>query len=166
MLQGVKPLEMRIKLAAAMVALALGGLGLTWQGNRERKALQAAPLSVVIEGRTMTLNAHVWRDFMPGRNTPDGSPLMVSADLSAADGRPTPKTLRPTRLWVLCGDKVWSVRPSIEQLPPPHDVALHMMTRTGPKWGPGPEVDVVVSITDGRHEWRLRVPRIKIERTS
>ncbi|BAZ17008.1 hypothetical protein NIES4071_88860 [Calothrix sp. NIES-4071] len=93
--------------------------------------LQTAPTKVTIDGRTYTLNAYVWRDFMPSVGTSNKG-LMANVNLVPDDGNPVLASLRVDKLWVINGTEIWETNTP--------------NTRSGPQWQPGAKVDVVVQI--------------------
>ncbi|MCX6843256.1 MAG: hypothetical protein NTX53_13340 [candidate division WOR-3 bacterium] len=128
-------------------------------------ALAAAPERVEIDGREYTLAANLWRDFMP-MAPPDGESLIAALKVSPADAMPPSADLAIDHVWVLNGEKQWSVavvRPSgAGQLPASQ---LEQSVRNGPKWGPGITVDVVVRLRQGKRTWLVRQAGVTIKRT-
>jgi hypothetical protein len=136
------------------------------------KDLRNAATEVVLDGRSLSLSAFPWRDFMPSTlSAPDGSPMMVVVKVSTSDKKPFPSGVRMDRVWVLFGEQVWETSELRAQVKtPPYNKDLWVncsdspvceaTAREGPKWGPGVFVDVVVRLTDkeGRHHL-LRVPK-------
>jgi hypothetical protein len=129
------------------------------------KDLRNAPTEIVLDGRSLSLSAFPWRDFMPGTlNGPDGSPMMVALKVATTDKKPFPSGVRMDRAWVLFGEQVWETSKVRDQLnSPPYEKdswiacsdspACETTLRDGPKWGPNVFVDVVVRLTDkeGQH---------------
>ena len=127
--------------------------------------LRSAPTEVVLDGRSLSLSAYPWRDFMPSTlPAPDGSPMMVVLKIATSDKKPFPSGVRIDRAWVLFGEQAWEAsefRARVKS--PPYDKdswincgdspVCEATARDGPKWGPGVFVDVVVRLTDkeGRH---------------
>lgn len=135
------------------------------------KALRNARTEVVLDGRSLSLSAYPWRDFMPGTGPADGSPMMVALKVATSDKKPFPSGVRMDRAWVLFGEQVWETSKLRDQMKsPPNEKdswiscsdspVCETTARNGPKWGPGVFVDVVVRLTDkeGRHHL-LRVPK-------
>src|SRR5687768_7253591 len=72
------------------------------------KNLRSAPTTVAVDGRSLSLSAYPWRDFMPSTiPTPNGSPMMVALRVSTSDQKPFPNDVRIDRAWVLFGEQVW-----------------------------------------------------------
>jgi hypothetical protein len=127
--------------------------------------LRKARTEVVLDGRSLSLSAYPWRDFMPGTvNGPDGSPMMVGLKVATTDKKPFPSGVRLDRVWVLFDEQVWEVSEfRARRKSPRYDEdswincaalpACEVTIRDGPKWGPGVFVDVVVRLRDkeGRH---------------
>ncbi len=142
------------------------------------KDLQSAPPEVVIDGRSLSLSAYPWRDFMPGTSAGgDGSPMMVVVKVATSDKKPIPSGVRMDRVWVLFGEQVWETSELRDQpKTPPYNKDLwvncsdlpvcEVTARGGPKWGPDVFVDVVVRLTDneGRHHL-LQVPKQYVNAT-
>jgi hypothetical protein len=126
------------------------------------ETLRSAPATVVIDGRSLSLSAYPWRDFMPSTiPAPNGTPMMVALRVSTSDKTPFPNNLRIDRAWVLFGEQVWETS-EFRHLKTPgknswiecsESPMCEATARGGPKWGPDVLVDVVVRLTDkeGRH---------------
>lgn len=102
--------------------------------------LLSAPEQIEIYGRICTLETYLWRDFMPGPNTPpDGKPLIALIRIIAIDLLPFPSTIDANRLWVINGQEAWETEFSDEEIPtsPNRKHQLEKIARNGPKWGPG-----------------------------
>lgn len=126
--------------------------------------LRSAPTSIVVDGRTLTLRANLWRDFMP-ISPPDGQPLAAVLQVQPATGTTVPASLHATAVFVVLGGDAWTAsaleeRPRSETAP-----AYEVVARGGPKWGPDVNVDVVVRLTDGSRSWLLRAPGQRISGT-
>ncbi len=129
------------------------------------KDLRNAPAEIVLDGKSLSLTAFPWRDFMPGTSHGgEGSPLMVGLKVTASGAKPFPSGVRIDRAWVILGEQIWEVSNLRTQLKSPSDnqdgwincsesLGCQATIREGPKWGPGVNVDVVVRLTDkeGQH---------------
>lgn len=137
--------------------------------------LRTAPTEVVLDGRSLTLWAYPWRDFMPGLwQRPDGSPLMVVFKIATSDKKPLPGGVRPDGAWVLFGEQAWEIsnlRRNVAQVPDNQNLSgtwiacpvsplCEFTIRDGPRWGPRVLVDAVVRFADkdGQH-YLLRAPK-------
>jgi hypothetical protein len=140
------------------------------------KDLRSAPTVVVLDNKSLSLSAYLWRDFNPMQGA-NGSPLMVTFKLAGADKKPIPSGVRMDRAWVLLGDEIWEASDLRGRIPaqvPAKDSWINCSAlpvcgttvRDGPKWGPGVSVDVVVLLTDseGKHYF-LQAPKRYITRT-
>jgi len=128
--------------------------------------LAAAPTSVVLGGKTLVLDASLWRDFMPIA-PPDGRPLVTVMQVRADDGSAVPATVVANMVWVLNGADVWSTLPREERSRNETAPIYELVARDGPKWGPGITVDVVVHLHDqSGHDALLRVAGRPINGTS
>jgi hypothetical protein len=132
--------------------------------------LRNAATEVVLDGRSLSLSAYLWRDFNPS-SPPDGTPMIAVLKVATFDKKPFPSGVRMDRAWVLFGEQVWETSEFRDQVKsPPYDKdswincsdspVCEATARNGPKWGPGVFVDVVVRLTDkeGRHHL-LQVPK-------
>jgi hypothetical protein len=106
--------------------------------------LQAAPLSVTVDGVSVSVTAYAWRDFMPTTTSPDHS-LSVSLTLHVADGAALPSDLTVDASWALNGSTVW-VGPSLSEGAFQRDPTM----RGGPAWDIGSTVTAVLRLRDGR----------------
>ena len=103
--------------------------------------LRGAPSEVKLDGITYTLEAYIWRDFMPDIDTVTNKGLMASIKLKLTDNTPIPSTLKITRLWILNKDYIWMPEPlRITQLT--SDV-IEIYASEGPLWEAGIKVRVV-----------------------
>ncbi|HEY8185890.1 MAG TPA: hypothetical protein VIF64_07460 [Pyrinomonadaceae bacterium] len=140
--------------------------------------LRNAPTEIVMDGRSLSLSAYLWRDFMPS-SPPDGKPMIAVFKVATSDKKPFPSGVRTDWAWVLFGEQMWEASELKEQLEGPYcqdssgkgikcpdSPVLISIARDGPKWGPGVFVDVVVRLTDkeGRH-YLLRGPKQYVLRT-
>jgi hypothetical protein len=141
--------------------------------------LRNAPTEVVLDGRSLSLSAYLWRDFMPSYPpAPDGQPMIAVLKVATSDKKPFPSGVRMDRAWVLFGEQMWETsefRARVKGLPYSKDSWINCsdspvceaVARDGPKWDPGVFVDVVVRLTDkeGRHHL-LRVPKQCVKATA
>jgi len=127
--------------------------------------LRAAPDTLVVNGRRLSLSAYLWRDFMP-ISPPDGKPLMAVLTISAADSATIPSSLVCDAVWVIYQHEIWK---AWLEIPPPGGVKPNQISRTardGPRWGPNVYVDVIVRVIDASGASRLlRAPHQWIGRT-
>ncbi len=128
-------------------------------------SLSAVSERVEINGREYALAASLWRDFMPTA-PPDGESLIAALKVSPLDKMPPPADLVIDHVWVVDGEKQWSVavgQPgSTGQTPA---IRLEQSVRNGPKWGPGIKVDVVARLRQGKQMWLVRQAGVSIKRT-
>jgi hypothetical protein len=110
----------------------------------EAPALSAAPMQTTVAGTTLTLDAHAWRDMMPG-DPPQG--LSVQATLRSVGG-PIPAGVTMDRAYVVRDDRVWET-PFTDEKCPSGPSFQERMARDGPMWGDMrrvERVDVIVRI--------------------
>jgi hypothetical protein len=126
--------------------------------------LRGAAENVTLGGVTLSLEAHLWRDFMP-LSPPDGKPLVAVLFIKAADGSPIVTDVRADAAWVVYGDFVWACS-EVERQNLGGE-RRRFAIRGGPKWGPGVTVDVIVRVRDDEGHVALVLSRGRfIERTS
>jgi len=146
--------------------------------------LRRAPTEVVLDGKSLSLSAYPWRDFMPTISDiplgPDGKPMAVVLKVTTSDRKPLPSGVRADRVWVLFGEQVWEIselKQHAKGIPSNKDSreewincpdlpVCEFTVRDGPKWGPGDFVDVVVRLTDkdGRR-YLLQAPKQLVKRS-
>ena len=119
--------------------------------------LRSTPTTISTDGRTLRLDAELWRDFMPV-SPPNGKPLTVIARVTALGGAPVPPTVRATEIVVVQGEEVWRTAAREERSRAETAPAYEIVGRDGPKWSPGTRVDVIVVVTNGSRTWHLRAP--------
>ena len=125
------------------------------------KELRNAPAEIVLDGKSLSLSAYLWRDFSPG---PFGErPLMVAVKVATSDKQPFPSRVRIDRIWVLFGEQIWASdfrgraqSPSLNKegwIYCSDSPVCEASARGGPTWSPGVLVDVVVRLIDkeGKH---------------
>ena len=131
---------------------------------RDLAELRVATTTAVVGGRSLSLEAYLWRDFQPS-SPPNGKPLVAIARIRSVDGTEIPTSTRVVGLWVINGGDVWAASPREEQQRVPA-AEFDVVARDGPKWGPGIEVDVIVAVRDGAGAVSLvRAPARRINRT-
>ncbi len=106
----------------------------------ERDAIQGAPSTATVASTKLTLDGTVWRDSMPGADSPG---VLASVTVSTVDKSAMPANLVLSRLFVVRGSEVWVSGLADEgQWAPPGSVAR--MARGGPDWPGRGTVDIVV----------------------
>jgi hypothetical protein len=126
--------------------------------------LAAAPTRVVLAGKSLSLDASLWRDFMP-ISPPDGESLIAVLQVRTEDGE-VPSTVRADMVWVLNGADTWSTAPREEHSRQETAPVYELVARDGPKWGPGITVDVVVRLHEaGGRDSLLRAANRLIQGT-
>ncbi len=156
---------LRISLAAVCSAW-ISGCGGTPTSPTEipTSRLLSAPTRIVADGKTLTLAAFVWRDFMPPAPAV-GRPLQGVLRIATDDGSPVAATVAVDTSWVIHNAEVWAA--TVEQQPRA-DTAPHfeVVVRDGPQWGPNVTVDVVVRLRDSAgSQFLLRAAGQKIGAT-
>ena len=153
-------------LACALVAVtSCASDGPTSPGSVSIAELTAAPTSVVVAGKTLTLASQLWRDFQP-ISPPDGKPLIGALQVRTSDGSAVSDSVQADAVWVVMGTQVWSGHPREER--PRRETApvYELVARDGPKWGPDVNVDVVIRLRDAANrDVLLRAPNQPIRGT-
>jgi hypothetical protein len=104
--------------------------------------LRAAPETLFVDGKGVTAQAFVWRDFMPS-TPPEGTPLLGDVDLLPVGSGELPNA-SDLFVWVVNGTEVWVGALEHEGPGPSGGERYHFAG--GPRWGPGTKVDVVVGL--------------------
>lgn len=125
------------------------------------KELRDAPTEIVLDGRSLSLSAYLWRNFMPGNRD---SSLMMGLKVATSDKQAFPSGVRLDRAWVLFGEQIWEVLPfrgRFKDFPNKEGwikcsdspVCEVPSVRGGPTWSRGALVDVVLRLIDreGKH---------------
>ena len=157
---------MRNLLAVATVCLSLACGGSNPIGPQVLPVgdLTSAPLRATLGGKSLTLVASLWRDFMP-ISPPDGKPLAGVLRVQTEDGSNVPADVAADTAWIVRGAEVWATfvarQPGRSGAP-----AYEVTFSDGPKWGPDEAVDVVIRLRDGAgHVSLIRAPQQVIGRT-
>jgi len=111
--------------------------------------LLAVADTVRFHGSTFTLQADLWRDFMPGPDRPpEGRPLIGVIFVTATDSSALDAGLNADAIWLINVDKVWRSWLSHEAVPEDllRQNRLVRYLRGGPTWGPSIAVEVVVRL--------------------
>jgi hypothetical protein len=124
--------------------------------------LRSAPEMLDLAQQDYSLEAYLWRDFMPIAPS-DGRPLVAVARLASLDQEPIPGDVELVYLWVVNGNRVWSTTFSDGVETP--DNVIQRYAYNGPKWGPGISVDVVVGVKIDSTLRLVRAPAQPIYRT-
>ena len=162
-----KPSEnLVVSIASVALALVTGceDLGVAVPPTLPVETLLAAPETLVVQNRTLTLSTNLWRDFMP---SPDGdrSQLIALVYVEAVDPAPLPAGVSSDAVWIVSGKEVWKSFFSDEPRPPgeqrPNRICA--IARDGPRWNGN--VDVIVRVLDGHGKaFLLRAARQNIGR--
>ena len=127
------------------------------------KELRNASTEIVLDGKSLSLSAFLWRDLSPG---PVGyiRPLLGSLKVTTSDKKAFPSGVRMERAWILFGEQIWEVpdfRFRGRRLSDNKEMQIMCSVSTGceisfaegPQWSPGVFVDVVVRLIDkdGKH---------------
>ena len=150
--------------SAALVAAGCGGSP-TAPDSVTPSALLTTPTSVVVEGKTLTLGAALWRDFMPLVAPGDGSSMISVMRVQTEDGSAVPAAITADTVWLVRSTDVWSGIPREERARDAGASSFEIVARDGPKWDVGAAVDVVVQLRTGGGVVRLRRPNQVVQAT-
>jgi hypothetical protein len=114
------------------------------QEVRDIEELKSAPSKIMIDGKSLTLEVYIWRDFMPTTDTFVNTGIMGSIKIKTSDSTQIPASLTVTKLWILNKDSVWETKPVRTNFLAP-DV-LEIFVSRGPSWDKGIKTDVVTEI--------------------
>jgi len=127
--------------------------------------LLTAPEDLLINNREYILESCLWRDFQP-ICPPDGQPLIGVIIVIATDSLQFPSSLDADHVWVINGNDVWDTELINRYSPYGQEYKIVKRTKdSGPKWGPGIYVDVVVQLIDDDSTYLLRASNQYIIRT-
>lgn len=101
---------------------------------------------ITIGSHEYSLEAYLWRDFMP-ISPPDGRPLIALNWIVSNDSTPVPASIGMVNQYVINNDYVWVAEYESTNGSIP-DYKMEKISRNGPKWGPGIKVDVISRIRD------------------
>lgn len=104
--------------------------------------LKNSPEAVMTGNNTLTIDAFLWRDFMPGTGSSEnGSPLYCVVELKNSQDLDLHGNITLKRVYVINGNELWNSVLTEQD----HGLA-HIVTgyaNGGPIWGPDIQVDVV-----------------------
>lgn len=126
------------------------------------KALESVPESVLIDGKTLMLNAELWRDFMPSVGKEERS-LRAAVSISTKEGESLPTDLVFNRMVVLNADSIWVK--TIVNSERSDAIRVKANTTGGPEWKPESEVDVVIEFMHMGKAYKLRQNSVQIRAT-
>ncbi len=121
--------------------------------------LRLSPTTVNINGSALTLDAYVWRDFMPPTDT-DGDPMRSTVTLNLISGPEILNEVHLVRQYIVYENEVW-----VADL---QDLSIGSSTYqgtsiNGPKWGPNVTVDVILEFTYDGKTYKIQAPNQNIE---
>lgn len=108
--------------------------------------LSTAPSEVQIGDQRLTLEASLYRDFMPFY-PPGGPPLNAVVKVIAMDSTAIQPGIEACCLWAIYRNEVWAAY-LIGENRAAEPFVLNRYATGGPKWEPGVFADVVVGVTD------------------
>lgn len=129
------------------------------------EGLAAVPAVVSIAGVSLRVDTVLWRDFQP-ISPPDGQPLIAAALVQAVGSMALPEGLVAKRIAIVHGRTAWVVPVVEEYRREQGESRFEVIARTGPKWGPGVAVDVILQLQDAEgRTYLLRAANQMIKRT-
>lgn len=108
------------------------------------KATQTSTL----DGISLTVDAFVWRDFQPTIPQNGKNGILSSVTLQSVNGEPITGRFRLTQQFVVNTDEVWIPDFENEDSPGDDSATIRKISRNGPIWEPGDDVQVGVNIED------------------
>jgi len=121
--------------------------------------LKSSPTNIDINGSYLTLDAYVWRDFMPPTET-DGDPMRSTVTLNLISGPEILSQVHLVRQYVIYGNEVWAADIFDLEI---GTSTLQGTSANGPKWGPDVTVDVVLEFTYDGKTYKILSPNQNIE---
>lgn len=128
-----------------------------------QRVLLSSPEGLVLDGRQITLNASLNRDFSPN-SPPDGRPLIARVEVIALNGENLPERLDADALWVVVENEVWGSSFSDEWF----EEEAHRIVkiaRDGPKFGVGKKAEVIVRLRYKGGDYLLRASGQEIKQS-
>ena len=121
--------------------------------------------TINIGSQRFTLDAYLWRDFMP-ISPPNGKPLIAINWLISIDSTAIPANIEMKEQYVIHNDSVWIAAYEPESHTTPI-YKIEKVSRNGPKWGPMIYVDIVSKIIDSKtnRDYFIKIKNIYIGRT-
>lgn len=118
--------------------------------------LLSVPRSLDLSGKTLSGEAYVWRDLMPGEPL-DTRGIITSIVIATSDKSAIPADLECLRVSVVKGSDVWTTT----VIEPRRDASsFGAVVRRGPTWEVGAKVDVVAEFVDkAGNRFQLRAPQ-------
>lgn len=122
--------------------------------------LRTSPTIVTINGSALSVDAYIWRDYMPPTDS-NGDPMRSTVTLNLVSGPEILNQIHLVRQYVLNGDEVWAADL--------YDLTINSSSYSGtsiggPKWGPDILVDVVLEFTYEGKSYKVLVQDINIEK--
>jgi hypothetical protein len=122
--------------------------------------LKASPTTLHLDGAILSLEASVWRNFMPPAE-PNGSPMISTIQLHLVSGTDILTQLHLVRQYIIYNNEVWAADL--------FDVGVNGSyiqgtSSGGPKWGPDATVDVVLEFTYQGNTYKIQRPDQPIEK--
>lgn len=121
--------------------------------------LRTSPTDININGSALSLDAYVWRDFMPPTDD-NGDPMRSTVTLNLNSGPEILNEVHLVRQYVIYEDEVWAADL--------YDLSINNSTYSGtssggPKWGPDVIVDVVLEFTYDGKTYKILADHINVE---
>jgi hypothetical protein len=124
--------------------------------SRDVNDLKSAPNEIIIESKSYSLEAYIWRDFIPSTDSTLNRGLMAVIKIKTVDSSEIPVSLNVSLLWILNKNNVWETKPVRTNLLSP-DI-FEVFISGGPAWDKGIKTDVVVEI---KHNNKIKLLGIK-----
>lgn len=102
-----------------------------------------------IESNYFTLDAYLWRDFMPS-SPPNGRPMISVNKLIETNSDTIPDHIDLIKQYVIHGNSIWVTDYEDEKRNSNSPHIIERVSRDGPKWDTGISVDVVTKVYDSK----------------
>lgn len=125
--------------------------------------LKSAPEKIAAAGNEWTLDAYLWRDFMPVTHDSGGSPLMCVIKFMGQSGCIPHNTISLSKIYVIYNDQTWINDTFIKNIISEDD--WNIVVRDGPKWEINTVVDVIAEFDVQGQQYRLMSKSQRINAT-
>lgn len=122
--------------------------------------LKSSPTTLNIGGSYFTLDAVLWRDFMPPTE-PNGKPMSSKVQLNLISGPDILSNITFVRQYVIYGTEIWAADIYFIGV---NSNFIEGTSSGGPKWGPDVNVDVVLEFKYDNTTYKILCPNQPIER--
>ena len=105
--------------------------------------------TVIIENQKLILETLIYRNFFPGGPINDKDRRLFALEwIVNTDSILITQNFIVSKLYVINNDQIWASEPETNQDCITPDYKSYMISRGGPEWETGIDVDIVISITN------------------